>query len=591
MSIAHYIPIARLNGTVRKRLFGILASECAVHFSHHSEREGEAEGRSSSCQEMAARASKSSRKALTVLHKRPKVEKGAMVNTLENHAASESSVNQFQSETAVGKVESGELNRGIQADKSEAIKKRRRPRLFRRFLRILPCNSKQSADKNSSRRVFGNETTITGEGLAATAEQIPSNTDVLSHCSMEGEGIVNKVVIDGKDIDQVVPVGDLDSESCKSSNSGEELTTEYNHKSHPLGVGSEGKTDSSYKMEPGSMEGCTNLELRPDKAEQILSKKHELSSSLVNQDILGNRVNFEEPESSTCNATHKSDDSLYLNLLFNNTHENTLDFKTKPMKKTTKSARPRRKDKRRKVKHIAEEEDDEKVTKNDECETKNKAKKRTPRTPNALPNYFLALRVDNPAIHNIVKEFQEHIINEAPLYRHVMIPVPTLHLTLLVMRLDNENDIESAKDALQESKEVIQCIFNQCHKELTFSGIDSFRNKVVYLGVKKESQQEMLSTLQEAVSTLRDHYSTKGIEMAGNGKGKFVPHVTIMKMSKNVGKMKKNGIKHIDQKLYKDFLGHNFGTQKFSEILLCSMLDKKDETGFYNVIDRIDISM
>eukprot|EP00794_Sanderia_malayensis_P015438 gene15438-17014_t len=207
---------------------------------------------------------------------------------------------------------------------------------------------------------------------------------------------------------------------------------------------------------------------------------------------------------------------------------------------------------------------------------------------NKLPNYFLAIRIDDDIICKEAEKFQDSVVEQESLFKHVLVNPSTLHITFLVMRIDNDHDMQNAKQALHEYSDELQKIYRQSTKGLVFKGLGNFGNKVVFM--KIEDKSPVLESLQTMFQLLKESYDSKSIELSDNGEGRFKPHVTLMKMSKNFGRMRKNGIKKIDNKFTRNYEDHNFGTQTFSEILLCSMLDKKDSSGFYNVVDRLNLT-
>ncbi|XP_015250865.1 PREDICTED: A-kinase anchor protein 7 isoform gamma-like [Cyprinodon variegatus] len=58
------------------------------------------------------------------------------------------------------------------------------------------------------------------------------------------------------------------------------------------------------------------------------------------------------------------------------------------------------------------------------------------------PNYFVSIPITNPQIKSLVKEVQEGIIQQEPRLAKAMIPVPTLHITLLVTHLASQEQVE-----------------------------------------------------------------------------------------------------------------------------------------------------
>ena len=587
MSVSNLIPIARINSTVRKRLFSILAREYVVNSEHNFEGKKESGRYSDDCQQdcmssfsnsskMEERDSKIPRISHNLSSKRPTAEKGNHLNVLEDQVNCESahqiheSVPVCQDEYSPNSHEHQELK----ISKAENIRKRHKPRIFRRFLRLLACSPKGRTCKDTPKNVSTCELGPSGCPTKSTV-QLVCEKDLDGLGSMDVEGTVVEGDADAKECHIDVSLADVKTVTYSPVGTKEDSVEECENKSNFPVVRSIGSDIGSFQeiLPQLKIESSCDSEIKPTRMEHNMPE---------------DEMCLRGAEAVLSDECLESDHSLYLNQLFDQADCSTVEHKEKAITKDVKS---KRKCKRNKLAKVADEDTNGETSKKGVCDKGWKTKKRKAKVPNKLPNYFLALRVDDPVILGNVKDFQEHIIDQAPIYKHVMIAVPTLHLTLFVMRLDGENEIDKAKDALQESKEIVQNIFSKYSRELTFCGIETFRNKVVYLGLEKESQHEMLFGLQEVVSELKRHFDAKGVDIKGNGNEKFIPHATVMKMSKNVRKMKKNDISHVDKTLYKKYLTHEFGKQEFSEVLLCSMLDKKDEDGFYKVIDRIEINV
>ena len=575
MNLHNFIPIARLNGTVRKRLFSILVSEYRENSSLAFERK-ESQWLHNECSERCIVATSCHSKVeeavkmpLDFSTKRSKLEKGNSPQTLEYKSMSESG--HFGSSDGIFKEDATSLcnsqNQEARKSKLASNQKRRKPRIFRRFLRYLACNHDEVSGKNSSKYCKG-ELSLSDRFDTDNAEKIVSDGDSLNLKRVKVEETVSAVDTKEKECVLDISMEATKEKVCFHDSSGNTCVRECQNNPNSPAIGcKEDDNACCHNLMPTlRVEGVCDSQTVPNLCSEP-------------------KVYPREPEAKISKNFPESDDDLYLNCLFDQKNDNVSGGKG--FKNMTRVEQSRKKGRKKKLTKKSKGNYGRVPENGPECNDK----KRKQRMPISTPNYFLALKVDNPIIYENVKKFQENIVNEEPLLKDVMIAIPTLHLTLLVMSLGSENDIEKAKNALQESKESIQCIFSKCTKELTFSGIENFRNKVVYLGLEKESQQGMLCSLQEGVTALKNLYAAKGIDTTANRKTEFVPHVTVMKMSKNIVKMKKHGIRHIDEKLYKDFLTCEFGKQKFSELLLCSMLSKKDDEGFYKVLDRIDLGM
>lgn len=69
--------------------------------------------------------------------------------------------------------------------------------------------------------------------------------------------------------------------------------------------------------------------------------------------------------------------------------------------------------------------------------------------PKLSPNYFLAVPVCDPTVRAAAKKTQEAIAEKNVLLLPAMIPLETLHITLMVLRLENAEEVERSADSAQ----------------------------------------------------------------------------------------------------------------------------------------------
>uniref|UniRef100_A0A8C4TJ37 A-kinase anchor protein 7-like n=1 Tax=Erpetoichthys calabaricus TaxID=27687 RepID=A0A8C4TJ37_ERPCA len=207
------------------------------------------------------------------------------------------------------------------------------------------------------------------------------------------------------------------------------------------------------------------------------------------------------------------------------------------------------------------------------------------------PNYFISVPITNPKIHASIKAIQTLIIEEDDRYTKAMIPLSTLHMTLLVTYLSSEEEVNIAISVIKEVKESIQRILQGEPLLLPFHGIGHFRNEVVF--VKMVEAEDFLKHMAAHLEFAKRAFEEKGI-LAGDSKD-FKPHLTFMKLSR-APKLRSQGIKKLDPKLYKNFENQNFGNEKLVNLDLCSMLKKKQPNGYYHceasiTVGKLDCGM
>ncbi|NXU53466.1 AKA7G protein, partial [Turnix velox] len=174
-----------------------------------------------------------------------------------------------------------------------------------------------------------------------------------------------------------------------------------------------------------------------------------------------------------------------------------------------------------------------------------------------------------------IQALQNAIIQKDERLSKAMVRSGSFHVTMLVMHLSSEEDISLAAGALSDSKESVEELLKGKTMELSFQGIDHFKNEV---GFVKLAQNDHRTILVEIAETMKKIFQEKGI-LSGEERP-FEPHLTFMKLSKSAQLHKQ--VKKIDPSLYEDFKSHYFGDEVLHRLDLCSMLKKKQPDGYYH---------
>ncbi|XP_040614102.1 A-kinase anchoring protein 7 isoform X6 [Mesocricetus auratus] len=203
-------------------------------------------------------------------------------------------------------------------------------------------------------------------------------------------------------------------------------------------------------------------------------------------------------------------------------------------------------------------------------------KKRKKALKDYQPNYFLSVPITNKKITAGIKVLQNAILQQDKRLAKAMVGDGSFHITLLVMQLLNEDEVNIGTDALLELKPFIEEILQGKHLTLPFQGIDTFQSQV---GFVKLADGDHINTLTEIAETAKRTFQEKGI-LAGENR-LFKPHLTFMKLSK-APMLRKKGVKKIAPELYEQFINHRFGEEILYQIDLCSMLKKKQSNGYYH---------
>ncbi|NXI37246.1 AKA7G protein, partial [Galbula dea] len=194
--------------------------------------------------------------------------------------------------------------------------------------------------------------------------------------------------------------------------------------------------------------------------------------------------------------------------------------------------------------------------------------------PRETPNYFVAVPITADQILDRIEEVQELIFTKEPDLLKALLPVQTMHLTLIVVHLGTEEDVKKAVLALKQSKTKVEAILQGEDLTMRFQGLGQFNNQVLYVKMLEEDQQ-MLRRIAEAVE---ESFLEMNLDISASKD--FKPHLTFLKLSK-APSLKRRGFRKIAVDLYRDYEDSYFGTEVFRQIDLCAMRKKKQESGYY----------
>lgn len=187
------------------------------------------------------------------------------------------------------------------------------------------------------------------------------------------------------------------------------------------------------------------------------------------------------------------------------------------------------------------------------------------------PNHFVALRITDECIRKNAVKIQKQVSEAEPKLKDCKIAPGAMHLTLCTVGLESPEQIQNAVRCLQEAKAELAG-FVPKDKKLTFKGVDTFFNRVIY-GRVVDCPPEFY----DLVEHLKTCLAAAGVEIRDYHE--FVPHMTIMKVSRPVAKM--TGNNYIAPWLYSSFNETELGSQTVDNLHLCEMVDQRQENGFY----------
>ncbi|XP_041661231.1 A-kinase anchor protein 7-like isoform X2 [Cheilinus undulatus] len=212
------------------------------------------------------------------------------------------------------------------------------------------------------------------------------------------------------------------------------------------------------------------------------------------------------------------------------------------------------------------------------------AEKKKKKKESHRPNYFVSIPITNSEISAAVMELQEVVLQQEPRLAKAMIPVPTLHITLLVTYLANQEQVDLAASVLTQAELSLAELLGGRDLVLPFSGISHFKKEVVFVDLAPGQHRDTLDSVAEL---LRCRFVEQGL-LQEDSRG-FVPHLTIMKLSR-APKLRSQGIKSVDPALYSNYTNKFFGDQTVERVDLCSMLKKKQQSGYYHTETSLQLS-
>ncbi|KAL1923653.1 uncharacterized protein VTP21DRAFT_8633 [Calcarisporiella thermophila] len=208
----------------------------------------------------------------------------------------------------------------------------------------------------------------------------------------------------------------------------------------------------------------------------------------------------------------------------------------------------------------------------------------------SVPNYFLSVRLDSPRIQENLSKFYNRVNESRPELSKLLIKPKQVHVTLFVMHLKGEEEIQRARECLFNSKDIIQEYYPSIRPSLYFYGIGTFGNgRVVYCSPRHDESLVQFTALSRS---LYERFQRDGIiSLDCRIAQKFTPHATLMKVRGNFSLSLKDGsvlkTKRVPEDVYDEFKEYEFGTQTFAAIELSSMLLPKEDD-YYKCMARME---
>ena len=184
------------------------------------------------------------------------------------------------------------------------------------------------------------------------------------------------------------------------------------------------------------------------------------------------------------------------------------------------------------------------------------------------PNFFVSIPITNRELLNNIKKLNDDLQTSNHLVNQFMMPDSSYHVTLCTLRVDGEEELKKAKQALESIKNTDNFASNFLPIQLKFSGISDFYNKVFH--VKCECPD--LDKLERLKKLILEKFKEFEVNLAGNYY-EFIPHLTIFKISGSNPESKNQQVcLLIDNLTWMKYEEFDFGCQNVKELELWEMV-------------------
>eukprot|EP01132_Coremiostelium_polycephalum_P003707 gene3707-4619_t len=193
------------------------------------------------------------------------------------------------------------------------------------------------------------------------------------------------------------------------------------------------------------------------------------------------------------------------------------------------------------------------------------------------PNYFLGLKVCKPDIHQKLVNIQNHITSVHPNLSRSSIPSQKLHLTVFVMNLKSEDEIQLVKSTLlPQIKTILSDIefVNFNPPSVNIKGIGQFNQRVIWAGLSEDQNKALLGTFVQRITKL---FKDNNIQL----EDRWSPHITLFKGQRSIDFERAIGI------CERSFSDTDFGIQEFSQLDFMKIGSLDKTTGYYRIEDSI----
>jgi 2'-5' RNA ligase len=196
----------------------------------------------------------------------------------------------------------------------------------------------------------------------------------------------------------------------------------------------------------------------------------------------------------------------------------------------------------------------------------------------AFPDHFVSLQITNSEIKSNIAEVQKHILSRQPELSQAITPLATLHVSLMVIRLEGKEDhLNSIQKAMAN------CVSMAVKDALTpitisFEGLGNFGDSVLFAKVADGRARQQLKAL---AGVVRGCFTECGLPSTDVGR-EFEPHLTVMKIIRR-------GTQRIDPTSYASFITKPMGEQPITSLQLCAMGLPKNPNDYYSIVHQVPL--
>lgn len=195
-------------------------------------------------------------------------------------------------------------------------------------------------------------------------------------------------------------------------------------------------------------------------------------------------------------------------------------------------------------------------------------------------SHFLCIKIDNKDLANQVKMVQDHVISGDVMLRSCAMPSEILHVTLAMIKCEDDSAVDSVSELLDELKDTIPKLESyETSKILEARNLTTFGSRVLYSKLKVPPLfNEVIGILQKKLRRIKGVTITNQFD--------FVPHMTLIKINRYIAKERRS--KYMDSILYQKYFEVDFGDIIFDNIHFCIINDYRGVDGFYLTSKKIE---